>query len=86
MPGNESEVLKFILSNKNHIRLNGIDKVKTIKVPKEGSLFELKSLEDLSKVDSSDSTKKADFYINDVGISISVSRCFKHQIGSRSIL
>ena len=70
MPGNESEVLKFILSNKNHIRLNGIDKIKTIKVPKEGSFLELKSLEDLSKVDSSDSTKKADFYINDVGISI----------------
>ena len=70
MPGNESEVLKFILSNKNHIRLNGIDKIKTIKVPKEGSFLELKSLDDLSKVDSSDSTKKADFYINDVGISI----------------
>lgn len=70
MPGNESEVLKFILLNKNHIRLNGIDKIKTIKVPKEGSFLELKSLEDLSKVDSSDSTKKADFYINDVGISI----------------
>ena len=49
MPGNESEVLKFILSNKNHIRLNGIDKIKTIKVPKE-EVFRIKSLEDLSKV------------------------------------
>lgn len=70
MPGNETDVLEFILTNKEDIILNGIGKIKTIKVPKEGSFVELKSREDLSKVDSSDSTKKADFYINDIGISI----------------
>ena len=70
MPGNENHVIKFLFDNKNYLKINHINKVKSIKIPKKGKLIEIKNLKDIEKNSSSDSSKKADIYLNDIGISI----------------
>lgn len=69
MPGNEKDVLKFLLENKNKINLNHFNSIKSIKIPHRNKLFELNSI-NFDDFFSDDARKKADVFINDKGCSI----------------
>jgi hypothetical protein len=69
MPGNEKETIKFILENKKNINLKYIGKIKSIQVPYKDKKIEVTS-ENLENFYSDDSSKKADIYLNDKGISL----------------
>ena len=68
MPGNEVNVVKFLIDNKDVLHLNHIGLVKTIQNPSSnGSLMDIASFEN---VITEASGKKADIYINGHGVSI----------------
>lgn len=70
MAGNEIEVCRFLFENRGRIYLNHIGQVEEIAAPIKQGLFPIQSLNDLSRISSSDKNKKADIYINKQGISI----------------
>jgi hypothetical protein len=68
--GNEEETMRFIFRNLNSFSLPHIGLIKNLSVPhKNGELVKITNEEDLDYFSSSDSRKKADFYLNDFGIS-----------------
>ena len=69
MPGNEKKTIKFILQNKRKIELKYIGKIKTVKVPYKNNIITATS-QNIEKFKSDDSSKKADIYLNDIGISL----------------
>jgi hypothetical protein len=69
MPGNEKETIRFILENKNKINLKYIGKIKTIKIPHKNKKIKVTN-KNLDNFYSDDSSKKADIYLNEKGISI----------------
>jgi hypothetical protein len=69
MPGNEKETIRFILENKKKINLKYIDKIKTIKIPHKNKKIKVTN-KNLDNFYSDDSSKKADIYLNEKGISI----------------
>ena len=70
MPGNEIEVCNYLLKNLNLIKLRHLGKVSSIKAPGYGEIL---SYKELNYVRTEDSKKKADIYINGIGISIKQS-------------
>jgi len=70
MPGNESELIKFIFNKKNNLSFNHIGKINSIKIPRGKELIEVTSEEEIEGFSSSDSSKKADVYLNDIGVSV----------------
>ena len=79
MAGNEVEIAKFLLANKGLISLPGLGLVKSIQVPhsQSNNPRALVELEELGQLTTEHSSKKADFYINGVGISAKQSGgCF----------
>ncbi|MBE9116826.1 hypothetical protein IQ249_13040 [Lusitaniella coriacea LEGE 07157] len=72
MAGNELEVCKFILSNKTFLKLRHLGKINKISAPIKGvsELYVIKTEDDLSKISTESSRKKADIYLNKSGISI----------------
>ncbi len=75
MPGNELEVCRFLFVNRKQIHLNHIGRVEDVVAPIVGSdrYRSLQSLDDLSKISTTHSGKKADVYLNDRGVSIKQS-------------
>jgi hypothetical protein len=68
MPGNEVNVVNFLIENKDLLSINHIGLVKTIQNPSpNGSLEDIESAE---SVTTESSGKKADIFINGHGVSI----------------
>jgi len=70
VPGKENEVIKYVFNNKKKIKLNHLNNISSIKIPKKKELIKINSLKDLKRNSSSDSSKKADVFFNNIGISI----------------
>jgi len=73
MAGNEKEVAKILVLNKQKIKLKHLGLIKSVGAPAKttGSFIELNSVQDVDRLLSSeDSRKKADIYINNVGVSV----------------
>ena len=70
MPGNENEVIKFLFNNRENLNLIHIGKIDKIEIPKKNKLIQINRVEEIEKNSSSDSSKKADVYLNSQGISI----------------
>jgi len=72
MPGNEKNVVKFLLKNKPNISLNHLGKINFIETPAANNeMKQLTSAYEVEKyLDPNDSNKKADVYINTKGVSI----------------
>lgn len=68
--GNEYKTMKFIFRNLNRIKLPHVGVVENLSVPHaNGRLISIEKEEDLQYFSSSDSRKKADFYLNGFGVS-----------------
>lgn len=68
MPGNEKQVVEFLISNKGSITLPNLGLLTSVKNPgSNGRLIEVTSSEDVREDNSS---KKADIFLNDRGVSI----------------
>ena len=72
MAGNELKLCKFIFDNTNLLNLRHLGKIYEIAAPvKESSEIKIiESANDLSKISTESSGKKADIYLNRSGISI----------------
>lgn len=71
MPGNEIEVAEFLLDNLNIIKLNHLGVIKEIGTPvKNGNVVTIDSKKKLLFIKQNNSNKKADIYINKIGVSI----------------
>lgn len=73
MPGNEKEVIEFIVKNRSQLNLPIIGAINKIEIPRENRLEEITNIEQLYNFYSDDAHKKADVFINDKGISIKQS-------------
>jgi hypothetical protein len=75
MPGNEIEVIKYLVRNNGKIELPHLGLIESIGAPRSNlSAFTLiKSEKDLALVSSENSSKKADIYLNGRGVSIKQS-------------
>lgn len=69
MPGNEKQTIEFILDNKDKINLNHIGPIRSIKIPYKNQKVEV-TKENIKIFQSDDSSKKADIYLNNKGISL----------------
>ena len=87
MPGSENILIKYLYTRKNIMSLKHIGKVQSIKVPdKNGENIELNEL-NIDTFSSNDSSKKADIFINDIGISIKEHNSFLYnRIQRKNIL
>jgi hypothetical protein len=71
MPGNEKQVVEFLISNKGSLELPHLGLLTSVKNPVgNGGLIELSSADDVREDNSS---KKADIFLNDTGVSIKQS-------------
>lgn len=71
MAGNELKIIEFLLQNLGKLTLNHLGLVEEIGAPStKGSYQIVNSMQELSLVSTEDSRKKADIYINGVGISL----------------
>ncbi len=75
MAGNELEISRYLLVNKGQIHLNHIGRVEDVAAPIIGSdrYISLQTLDDLSRISTAHSGKKADVYLNGQGISLKQS-------------
>ena len=72
MAGNELKVCEFIFNNMNSINLRHLGKIYEIAAPVKGSpeINIIQTANDLSKISTESSSKKADIYLNRSGVSI----------------
>ncbi|MDP3581872.1 MAG: hypothetical protein Q8S39_08040 [Ignavibacteria bacterium] len=71
MPGNELSVTSFLFENLNKITLPHIGLVKELGAPLSSGSFQIiNSSMDIALISTQDASKKADIYINGVGVSI----------------
>tara|TARA_Y100001978_G_scaffold190486_1_gene193738 strand:+ start:199 stop:960 length:762 start_codon:yes stop_codon:yes gene_type:complete len=68
MPGNELDVVKYLIKKRGKVELPHLGLVKSIRSP--GNSLELTNESDVYRVCSDDASKKADILINDIGVSI----------------
>ncbi len=68
--GNEKEVLKFLYNHKNRLFQNPIGLLKKLEIPFGDLKHEINHLNDIDKYYSDDAHKKADCFINNLGVSI----------------
>ena len=77
MPGNELAVAKYIFKNLNNITLDELGLIKNLGLPNsnndENLLTLAHSIHDIDLISSSSASKKADFYLNGIGISVKQS-------------
>jgi hypothetical protein len=69
MPGNETDTIIFIINNKDKLKLKYLNKINKIQIPHNNKLTEV-NLDNIKDFYSHDSHKKADIYINNIGISL----------------
>ena len=70
MAGNELQVVKFLFDNIGKIKLNHLGIVTQIGAPTSNGFQPVNTLDDLARISTEDARKKADVYINGVGVSI----------------
>ncbi len=72
MPGNELEVAKYLFNNLGKISFPYLGVLETIGSPISYSsgYYQINTLSEIKRLSSDDSSKKADVYLNGVGISI----------------
>ena len=70
MPGNEIITIKFFFKNINKLELNHIGLIEKIEIPRKEGLYRITNKEEIDKFKSDDSRKKADVYLNNIGISL----------------
>jgi hypothetical protein len=72
MPGNEVEVAKFIFKNLGRVELPHLGVIRNIGGPRSGSngYYVINSDRDLVSISTPDASKKADIYLNGVGVSV----------------
>lgn len=71
MAGNEVAVCKFLLLNSENAKLKHIGELNEIAAPSKLEEYEqIRCVDDLIKVSTSDARKKADVYLNGLGVSI----------------
>jgi len=71
MAGNELKIIEFLLQNIGKVALKHIGLVEEIGAPSsKGNYKVVNSMDELSLVSTEDSRKKADIYINGIGISL----------------
>ena len=71
MPGNEKDVVRYLIENKNDLKLNHLKKIQTIESPTRTGTVEIKNFDDIEEhIKPDDAHKKADILINGKGISI----------------
>lgn len=73
MPGNEERVINFLvraLENKEYIVLPKIGELHSVSMPYENGLRQITNTNQLKQFSSSDKHKKADVYLNNIGISM----------------
>ncbi len=70
MAGNEIETIKYLFLRKDEIILNHLGKLTNIGAPeKDGSITNVDTYEEISRISTENSSKKADVYLNNKGIS-----------------
>jgi len=75
MPDHEISIIKFLLENRKSIQLPHIDMIRTIHNPNPSGAGKtlITNIEQLGLISPGDSRKKADIYINEIGVSIKQS-------------
>lgn len=73
MAGNEILITEYLFDNINVIEIPHIGIVRKIGIPTKYGIREIKAKTDLLYLSTQDANKKADIYINDVGVSIKQS-------------
>jgi hypothetical protein len=68
--GNEKIVIQYLFNNQKTLNLNGIGAVKKLEIPLKNQLIDITNLYDSNKFANDDANKKADIFINGIGISI----------------
>jgi hypothetical protein len=70
MAGNEIETIKYLFLRKDKIILNHLGELKNIGAPeKDGSITNVNTYDEISLISTENSSKKADVYLNNKGIS-----------------
>jgi hypothetical protein len=72
MPGNEIEVCKFLFSNIGNLNLEHIGQLREIgaPLPNNQAYLPVQTLDELLRISTEDARKKADVYLNGMGVSI----------------
>ena len=73
MPGNEEQLLKFFaetIEQNLSIDLPVIGKLNSVSVPTKDGLHRINSVSELESFSSNDRYKKADIYLNNIGVSV----------------
>lgn len=70
MPGNELEICKYLFHKRNVTELNHLGVIKDIGAPISNGHKNINNVEELSQIITQDSRKKADVYINNLGVSL----------------
>lgn len=73
MPGNEKDVIEFLIKNRSQLHLPIIGNINKIEIPKEDNLAEITNVNQLDSFSSDDAHKKADVFVNGKGLSIKQS-------------
>lgn len=70
MAGNEIRIAEYLFENIGVAKLTHLGIVKKIGIPTHNGIWEIKTKDDLLQLITEDSSKKADVYINDRGVSL----------------
>src|SRR6266498_1394407 len=73
MPGNESIITEYLFENINIIELPHLGTVRKISVPTRNGIRVINTRNDILYLSTQDANKKADIYINDIGVSVKQS-------------
>jgi hypothetical protein len=73
MAGNERRIAEYLFDRINMLELAHLGIVSKISIPFHGHISELSTKHDLLQLTTEDSSKKADIYINDRGVSLKQS-------------
>lgn len=76
MAGNEKAVCSFLVSNLNEIHLPHLGTLTSVGNPTGDGLRYITSLDEINSIRPDSSSKKADIYLNNRGISIKEPKCF----------
>jgi len=71
MPGNEVQIARYLIANIGRISLPHLGVIRSVGTPRRGPSYTLiTDVHDANKISSPDATKKADIYLNSIGVSL----------------
>ncbi len=70
MAGNEREIVRYLFNNKEHLHLRHLGKVVSLSSPGRNGLVVINNITEIDSVITEDSRKKADIYVNGIGVSL----------------